>query len=284
MKILVVSNRKGGVGKTSVTSNLANEIRRQKLVTVIIDMDSQCDLTKVYLPNNHQHPTILDVLKGNTTIGNACHEVREDLYLIPGDKNLDTFNLKKSPMLLKRLLQQSLELKEGQVEVVIIDTPPGVNDSATMAYAAADHVLLVTNPETFGMENISLMIGELTNIKNTLNKKLNILGIAINKVDNRRKLAKYLQKELRKIFYGHVFNTYISNDTAIPTSQHRSKHVRELGWQSKVVGQFRNLTYEILLRMGIIDEKSVANQTAVRADQQSINGTPATGSSNQTLP
>lgn len=189
MKVVVISNRKGGVGKTSVAANLANEIRKQELLTVMIDMDSQCDLTKVYLDQNHQLPTILDVLQGTTTLDNACHEVRPNLYLIPGDQNLNNFNYQKSWMLLKTLLNESQEIM-GNVDIVIIDTPPGVNDTAKMAFAAADHVLLVTNPETFGMENMGLMINEVNKIQQSINKRLSVLGIVVNKVDSRRSLAK----------------------------------------------------------------------------------------------
>ena len=42
MKVLLISNRKGGVGKTTLAANIANEISRSRLLTILIDMDSQC--------------------------------------------------------------------------------------------------------------------------------------------------------------------------------------------------------------------------------------------------
>lgn len=254
MKTIAVSNRKGGVGKTSVASNIADAIRRTGIGTLLIDMDSQCDLTKIYLEEGHKFQTIQDVLEGKCTFDEAILEVRKDLYLIPGGKNLDELNLKKSPQLLKRLLHKSRWLKDGGVEVIIIDTPPAVNDAVTTAYAAANHVLIVTQPETFGLDNMSLMIQEITRLKKEINNQLNLLGIAVNKVDSRRTLAKFLEKKLRKIFYGYVFESSISYNTAVPKSQNEKLHISELGWQGKNVKEFRSLAYEILIRMGMLDD------------------------------
>jgi len=54
MKVIVVSNPKGGVGKTSITANIVYEFRRLGLVTVLIDMDSQCDLTNILKVNHYK--------------------------------------------------------------------------------------------------------------------------------------------------------------------------------------------------------------------------------------
>ena len=75
MKILVVSNRKGGVGKTTVASNLVNELRLLGHVTVMVDMDSQHDLTKIYQTIANGNPTIVNVLNGKCTVDDACMEV-----------------------------------------------------------------------------------------------------------------------------------------------------------------------------------------------------------------
>ena len=49
MKIISVANRKGGVGKTVISANLGHELARRGFVTLLIDLDPQCDLTKYCL-------------------------------------------------------------------------------------------------------------------------------------------------------------------------------------------------------------------------------------------
>jgi hypothetical protein len=67
--------------------------------------------------------------------------------------------------------------------------------------------------------------------------------------------------ELKQLFQQYMFDAYISYNTAIPTSQHQKCHVRELGWKGKNVDEFNNLAYEILQRMGMIDDD---DQTAAK--------------------
>ena len=213
MKILVVSNCKGGVGKTTVASNLANEFRLLGHVTVMVDMDSQYNLTKIYQSIANGNPTIVDVLNGKCTVDDACVEVRENLYLIPGEEEIKNLGLKKSSKLLDSLLRNSEELQEGGVEFVIIDTPPGMSEAVKMAYAAADSVLLVTDPEKFAAENMSQRFQEVADIQQTLNSSISVLGIVIIRLDGRRKLAKKTAKKLRATFGNHVFATHLSNET-----------------------------------------------------------------------
>ena len=172
MKTLLITNRKGGVGKTTLTANIANEIAREGYLTILIDIDSQCDLTKLYLAENHHQPTILDVLLEKTTISQAAHAIKDNLYLIPGDQNLDkNFHHKKSQKLLKRLLDQIKAQPDNQIDLIIIDTPPTINPVVDTAYTAADHVLIVTQPETFAIDNMNTMMTQINAIKNNFNNK-----------------------------------------------------------------------------------------------------------------
>jgi len=51
MKIIGIANRKGGVGKTSIAANLVYELKRRSFLVLLVNIDQQCDLTKVFLPN-----------------------------------------------------------------------------------------------------------------------------------------------------------------------------------------------------------------------------------------
>lgn len=140
MKVLAVANRKGGVGKTTVAANLANEARRLGNLVVLVDMDPQCDLNKTYLRGGYEGPTVLEVLMGECRVEDACVELRTNLYIIPGSKDLEHFDLNRSEGVLREAL-----VSDGMkdVDLVIIDTPPAVNEATLTAYTAADHVLLV---------------------------------------------------------------------------------------------------------------------------------------------
>jgi chromosome partitioning protein len=74
MKIISVTNAKGGVGKTTASVNLAYELRQRGHLVLLIDLDDQCDLTKIYRPLDDASPDILHVLQGQNHILDACVE------------------------------------------------------------------------------------------------------------------------------------------------------------------------------------------------------------------
>jgi chromosome partitioning protein len=58
MKIISIANRKGGVGKTVISANLAYELSKMGYPVLMVDLDSQCDLSKIYLPGDYEEDTL----------------------------------------------------------------------------------------------------------------------------------------------------------------------------------------------------------------------------------
>ena len=246
MKIISLANSKGGVGKTTVSVNLAYELARQGLLVLLIDLDPQCDLSKIYYREKQPAgKNLLTVLQGQCSVEEACFSVRDNLYIIPGSSDMKHFQWKASENLLSKILQSD-ELKE--VDVVILDNPPATSELTLLGYTAAKDVLVVTDPEAFGLANISDFLSDIEGIKDSLNPNLNVLGILVNRVDLRRNLTKQILKALRSTWGGSMFNTTLSNDTAIPSALMQGKAVREIGRSTRINTQIKNLVKEIIDR------------------------------------
>ena len=247
MRILSISNEKGGVGKTIFAANLAWELSRMGYLVVTIDLDQQIDLTKLlYREEMTGSPDINDVLQGKSSINDACVMVNENLYHIPGSRDIKYFDFKNSEMLLKQALQaEDLDI----VDIVIIDYPPSSNEATLLGYVATTDVLIITDTEEFSVDNIGNILDDLAIIKETMNPDLKVLGVVVNRVDKRRKLTQISLKELRLILGDKLFRTQISNNTAIPNSVRAKKTVRELGWCTPVLSQFKKIAKEVEERM-----------------------------------
>ena len=111
-KVITVINRKGGVGKTTLAGNLAGELLALERRTAVLDLDPQATLT--------------------TWAG-------------MGDGVLAIINRHLEPKGVPDL-QRALD---GEVQVAIIDTPPGFDDAALMAAAVAHLVLIPCGPSPF---------------------------------------------------------------------------------------------------------------------------------------
>ena len=123
MKTVVVANRKGGVGKTTFSANLAVEAERcGDGPVVMVDTDEQASLTKWW---------------------------RKRQALTPGLEPVPADGLKA---LLARL-------KAAGFKLVIIDTPPEVSSAVQAVIACADLVLIPTRPSSLDLEALGATIG-----------------------------------------------------------------------------------------------------------------------------
>jgi len=248
MKILSVANEKGGVGKTVLAANLAWELSRKDYCVLVVDLDQQCDLTKLlYREANPPQHDIVDLLKGQCKVLEACSKVKDNLHIIPGSKNLK-FYKRKGETRLRNLLKDEY-LKE--VDIIIIDNPPSTNEITLLGYVAATDVLIVTESESFSTENIGTFMEDLMGIKETMNPNLSVVGIVANKIDQRRTLTKQALNELRRVFGKDLLQTYISNNTAVPNSIQQRKTLRELGWSNPALSQIMRVSAEIEGRLGL---------------------------------
>lgn len=248
MKTISITNAKGGVGKTTVTINLAYELQRLGHLVLVIDLDDQCDLTKIYCPTEDTSLNILDVLQGQCHIFDACLEVEPNLYIIPGSKDLKHLSLANSEYALRDYLKNEYFCN---FDFVLLDHPPTINEATLAGYAASNEVLIVVETEPFSILNLNHLLENLSHIQETMNPDLHVLGIVANKVDMRRSLAKRILENLSHTFPIALCNTWISNDTAIPTSLNEGLPVRKLHWRSRTVEQFKSLALELLERMDL---------------------------------
>lgn len=152
MKIISIANRKGGVGKTVISGNIAYELSKKGYLVLMVDLDSQCDLSKIYLPKSYEGGNIFQLLRQQCPLADACVEVGENLYLIPGSRDIVHFDFRGSEGILLHYLKDTDLL--GEVDFVIIDHPPALSESALAGFVASDEVVIVSDAEAFGVANL----------------------------------------------------------------------------------------------------------------------------------
>ena len=243
MKILSICNEKGGVGKTTTSYNVAYELARRKLGVLLVDLDKQCDLTKIL--NQHQGEVgIRQVLEGTNSIDEIYYENEDNLRFLLGSNDLRTY--KDNNVNLRVLLEQAGIDKD--IDFVIIDHPPEMNDATIKGFISSDYILIVTEVETLSINNVLPMMETLDIICSNHETSSNVIGIVANRVDNRRNLTKVNYEKLTEMLGDILFDTYIGTNTMIPYSIQEGKPVRKVGW-SKAAKQYSLLTDEILERI-----------------------------------
>lgn len=133
MKVYVIGNLKGGVGKTTTTVNLAYTYAEMGGRTLVIDLDPQCNCTRFFAKVNEYNKTIKDVLEAPEHINSAIYRTKyEDIDIIKG-------SIKK------------------EYDVCLIDTRPVFDVLTKNALYAADVLLTPVKFDNFCRDNLAMV-------------------------------------------------------------------------------------------------------------------------------
>lgn len=158
--VIVVTNQKGGVGKTTTAAAIADRIRNSRedspVRILCIDMDSQGNFTsleKKYLVKSS--PSTVGFLEGlpvaTTTEGQA---------VTIGDADLLSYGLTEMPD--SQILSEKIRAISDYFDCVVIDTHPGADLPTILAMTAATHIVIPVTPDKFGVESLKQSIERIS--------------------------------------------------------------------------------------------------------------------------
>ena len=157
-KVITITSGKGGVGKTTITANIASALAMLGKKVVAIDADIGLrNLDVVMGLENRIVYDLVDVIEGRCRLRQAMIKDKRqpDLYLIPAAQTRDKMAVSPSDMILV-----CDELRQ-EMDYIIIDSPAGIGRGFRNAVAPSDEVLIVTNPEVSAVRDADRIIGLL---------------------------------------------------------------------------------------------------------------------------
>ena len=210
MKIISISNQKGGVGKTTTAVNLAQAIAATNRKILLIDLDPQGNASSA--SGVKKKRSLFDTTQGKN-ISELIQTSSNQYDILAGGEDLVALEaaLRKNPS--KGYIAKSL--KELNYDFVFIDTPPSLNSLTLDALISSDGTLIPLQCEYYSLEGITSLvntINELTNSGLTNNK---IFGIIRTMVDKRNNLTKNVSDDLEQHFPDLLFNTLIPRNVKL---------------------------------------------------------------------
>ena len=215
MKVIVIANQKGGVGKTTTSLALGDGLRLKGYSVLSIDSDSQRSMSKQFMAKEDDQETLYDVLVGNCTIDEAIqHTERGDI--VAGDKLLRNIDAILNGMKRHLHLKHALENMEAEYDYVVIDTPPALNTINLNNFTACDEVIIPFNYEMMSLEGLVEFAETIRDVKSISNPNIRVAGILPVMVMSRTNVTKQLASQLdpfNKLLDTKTFNASIRRST-----------------------------------------------------------------------
>ena len=247
-RVIAVCNQKGGVGKTSVATNLPVFLVSLGKKVLLVDMDPQANATfSLGFNPSHIPVSIYHSLLGKVKLKDILKEGPTlNFHLIPSSPDLagatiELVNLPGREFKLKSILD---EIKNNY-DYVLIDTPPSLGVLTINALCSADEILIPVQCEHLDLEGLEQLLKTTNLIRENLGRDLSICGILLTMYSRRNRLAQQIAKELRRNFPGYILETVIPRSIVLAEAPRYQKTIAQFAPASIAAKAYRQLAEEI---------------------------------------
>jgi flagellar biosynthesis protein FlhG len=188
-RFVAVTSGKGGVGKSTISSNLAYVLSQSGLNVGIFDADIGLANLDVMF-NVKIKKNILHVLKGEAKVSDILIPITRNLILIPGESG-DEILKYSNTALFERLMEEAQVL--DKLDIMIIDTGAGIGEHIQMFLDAADDVVVVTVPDPAAITDAYATIKTIATFRDDI-------GVVMNQVKNKKEAIAIFDKIKRVAF------------------------------------------------------------------------------------
>jgi len=253
-KVIAFANNKGGSGKSTTCSNIGYGLSVLGKKVLLIDGDMQLNLSLSFFGEEE----VLEMAQGEKNLYCAIRKQEdltdyirkteyENVDLIPSSTLMsgieyELFTKWQREFILKKCLQGIKE--SGVYDYILIDAPPTLGGWVMNIMCASDYLIIPVEASPWGLFGLANMFEFVQTVKG-IAPDLEVMGIAITKVDERKNYFKQTLETLSELEDTYVFKNYIRVDSSIEWAQDNSKPVVAFKKSSRSAKEYMELAKEV---------------------------------------
>ena len=250
-RIIAIANRKGGVGKTTTTVNVATAMAAAGKKVLVIDLDPQGNATtSMGIEKKGRMVSSYEVLVGEASLAEAIVWTEiPNFSLIPASADLAGAEVELVDMEHREFaLKNAIKDNAVNYDYILIDCPPSLSLVTINALVAANAVIVPLQCEFLALEGVTDLIKNINIIKKKFNPPLELQGVVLTMYDKRNNLSQMVEDDVRNFFGKKVYQTVIPRNVRISEAPSHGKPVLLYDFKCPGSQAYISLTGEVLKR------------------------------------
>jgi len=260
MRSIAIINQKGGVGKTTSTTNLAAAFAARGQRVLAIDLDPQAHLTiNLGLDVTGNNAGVYAVLTDSASIVDSAVQAREKLWLVPSHIDLAAAESELVSVVGREvILRDALAAASDQFDFVLIDCPPSLGVLTINALAAVTEVFIPLQPHFLALQGLGKLLDQTIRlVAKRINPQLKVTGIMLTMYEGGTRLAGEVVDDVKGFFAAsrntdcpwsdaRVFKTVIRRNIKLAESPSHGATIFDYAPRSNGALDYASLAAEIL--------------------------------------
>ena len=247
-RVCIITNNKGGVGKSTTADALADGLVLRGFKTLLIDLDPQGSLSTSSDPKK---PTAYEVMIKQVGIMDAVQNQKDRADILPANKSLSRLNADLVDTGKEYRLREVLLPALPHYDYIIIDTPPALGILTINALTASQSLIIPAQADIFSLQGIGQLMESVDAIRVYTNPNIELMGLLLTRHNARsilsRDMSEIAQQTADKIGT-FLYKTVIREAVAIKEAQANRESIYSYAPNSNPALDYSNFVAEFIER------------------------------------